>query len=415
MRWPFPAAALTAAAFMPAGLAVVVAGAPPAQQVSTPGVNLQIVPAAGAAAQLVFDWSTERCADSHVPDTPARAFRDAAGTIHLIATHHNNRAFTGPGLDALAPSCEVLLASGRADDPAVFDDLIWLASTYTEDGTTVYALAHHEYLGHLRPGRCAGTSYQECWANAVTFARSDDGGDHFRQPPPPGHFVAAPPYPYHGDEGRRVGYFNPSNIIERDGYYYVMVFAEHQRAQERGVCLLRTRDLAEPSAWRAWDGSGFEARFANPYREQIEDPERHVCAPVAQDNLTGLVTSLTRHEGTGLYIALTAGHRAPRPGAEKVTGIFATTSPDLLHWSTPQLVWAAPILWRYACDGPAPIFYPSLLDSDTASRNFESVDDQGFIYFTSFNLSDCRVTWDRDLMRLEIAISTDLAHATEAP
>ena len=121
------------------------------------------------------------------------------------------------------------------------------------------------------------------------------------------------------DAGRRVGYFNPSNIIERDGYYYVMVFSEHQGAQERGVCLLRTRDLAEPSAWRAWDGTGFEARFANPYQEQIEHPDRHVCAPVARDNLTGLVTSLTRHEGSGLYIALTAGHLAPRPGADEVT------------------------------------------------------------------------------------------------
>lgn len=410
MRWP---TVLTAVAFTTA--AVVVNGLPAPQRISRPAVHLRIAPAPGATPELVFDWTTERCADSHVPDTPARAFRDAGGTVHLIATHHVNRAFTGPGLDALAPSCEVLLASDRADDPAVFDDLTWLASTYTEDGTTVYALAHHEYLGHLRPGRCAGTTYQECWANAVTFARSDDGGARFRQPSAPAHFVAAPPYSYRGDEGRRVGYFNPSNIIERDGYYYVMVFAERQGAQQRGVCLLRTRDLGDPSAWRAWDGTGFEARFANPYQGQIEHPDRHVCAPIAPDVLSGLVTSLTRHEGTGLYIALAAGHRAPRPGADRVTGIFATTSPDLLQWSAPQLVWAVPILWRHACDGPAPVFYPSLLDPDTASRNFETVDHQGFVYFTSFNLIDCRVSWDRDLMRLEVAISTDVARETEAP
>ena len=115
------------------------------------------------------------------------------------------------------------------------------------------------------------------------------------------------------------------------------------------------------------------------------------------------------------YIASTACYRALHPGWDKVTGIFATTSSDLIHWSPPQLVWAAPILWRYGCDGRAPVFYPSLLDPDTASRNFETVDDRGFIYFTSFNLSNCKVSWDRDLMRLEIAISTDLARATEAP
>jgi hypothetical protein len=363
---------------------------------------------------MVFDWSTERCAESHVPDTPARAFRDAAGTVHLIATHHTNRAFTGPGLDALAPGCEVLLASGRADDPAALDDLTWLAATYTEDGRTVYALAHHEYLGHLRPGRCAGATYQQCWSNAVTFAWSSDGGRHFRQLPAPGRLVATPPYPYRGDHGRRVGYFNPSNIIARDGDYYVMLFAEAEGAQARGVCLLRSGDLADPASWRAWDGEGFGVRFVDPFGAAPEHPEQHVCTPVAPHSLGNLVTSLTRHEASGLYIALSAAYRAPRPGAAKVAGIFAATSPDLIQWSAPELVWAAPILWRHGCDG-APVFYPSLLDPDTTSRNFETVDDRGFVYFTSVNLSNCKVSWDRDLMRLEVAISTAVARATEAP
>jgi hypothetical protein len=78
-------------------------------------------------------------------------------------------------------------------------------------------------------------------------------------------------------------------------------------------------------------------------------------------------------------------------------------------------VWAAPILWRHGCDDGAPVFYPSLLDPDTPSRNFETVDDRGFVYFTSFNLSNCKVSWDRDLMRLEVVISTTVAPATEIP
>ena len=308
----------------------------------------------------------------------------------------------------------MLLASARADDPAARDDLTWLASTYTVDGRTVYALAHQEYLGHLRPGRCRGTSYQECWSNAVTFALSEDGGRHFRQPAPPAHLVAAPPYRYRGDAGQRTGYFNPSNIIERDGWYYVMLYAEAQGAQVRGVCLLRTRELGDPTSWRAWDGAAFEVRFANSYRETDLRPERHVCAPLAPGVLGNLVTSLTRHAASGLYIALSAGYRALRPGGPKVTGVFAATSPDLLHWSGPQLVWPAPILWRHGCDRP-PVFYPSLLDPDTPSRNFETVDERGFVYFTSVNLANCKVSWDRDLMRLEVAISTAETRATEAP
>jgi hypothetical protein len=373
--------------------------------------TLGLRPAPGAVAEIVFDWSRERCDEQHVPDTPARAFRDADGTVHLIATHHANRAFTGPSLDDLRPDCAVVLASDRADDPAAFDDLTWLAGTYTIDGRTVFALAHQEYLGHLRPGRCAFATYRECWSNAVTFAWSEDGGRSFRQPTEP--LVAAPPYRYGGALGRRSGYFNPSNIVERGGWYYVMFYAEAESAQARGTCLMRTRDLADPAGWRAWDGRDFTVRFEDPYRTVLRAPERHVCAPVAPDRLTNLVTSLARHEASGLYIALSAGWRAPEPGADKVTGVFAATSPDLIHWSEPQLVWQAPILWRHGCDG-APVFYPSLLDPDTASRNFETVDERAFIYFTSVNLSNCRVRWDRDLMRLAVAISTE-TRATEAP
>ena len=131
--------------------------------------------------------------------------------------------------------------------------------------------------------------------------------------------------------------------------------------------------------------------------------------------LGGLVTSLTRHEPSGLYIALSAAYRAPRPGADKVTGVFATTSPDLIQWSAPQLVWAAPILWRHGCEDGPPVFYPSLLDPDSPSRNFETVDGRGFIYFTSLNLSNCKVSWDRDLLRLEVSISTTEARVAEAP
>ncbi len=393
-------------------LAIALAASAPALVREPPPAALRILPVPGAVPELVFDWSRERCALTHVPDTPARAFRDAAGTVHLIATHHANRAFTGPALDALTPDCAVRLASDRADDPAARDDLTWLASTYTTDGRTVYALAHHEYLGHLRPGRCAGTTYQECWGNAVTFAVSADGGRRFRQPAD--HYVAAPPYRYRGDLGRRSGYFNPSNIILRDGWHYVMLFAEAEDAQARGVCLLRSRDLADPGGWRAWDGKGFGVRFADPYREPVATPARHVCAPVAPQQLSNLVTSLTLHEASGLYIALSAGYRAPRPGDAKVTGIFAATSPDLIRWSEPQLVWQAPILWRHGCAAVA-VFYPALLDPDTVSRNFETVDDRGFIYLTSVNLSNCNVGWDRDLVRLEVAISIAQARATETP
>ena len=33
----------------------------------------------------VFDWTTDRCEDADIPDTPARAFRDPTGQVSLFA------------------------------------------------------------------------------------------------------------------------------------------------------------------------------------------------------------------------------------------------------------------------------------------------------------------------------------------
>src|SRR3954470_7091878 len=44
-------------------------------------------PRATGPAELVFDWTTQRCEDLDIPDLPARAFRTADGQAHLISAH----------------------------------------------------------------------------------------------------------------------------------------------------------------------------------------------------------------------------------------------------------------------------------------------------------------------------------------
>jgi len=358
------------------------------------------------APQVVFRWQQDACAPDHMPDAPARAFRDATGTVHLIASHTENRAMVGPDLDHVRPDCRVIYRGGHRDDPEAYDDRAWLASTYTLDGTTVFALVHNEFQGHRRPALCPAGRYMACWSNAITFARSDDGGFTFRTPPAPDHFVAAPPYRYDGTLGRHVGLFNPTNIVKRGAHFYALVFAVRWNAQQGGVCVMRTDRLDDPRAWRAWDGRDFTVKFADPYRATIEDPARHVCAPVARGRLGAPVGSITLHQPSGLYVAIMAATQPTEHGADPVSGIFASFSADLIQWSRPVLVLATPILSRDSC-APALLGFPSLLDPDSASRNFETTDGDAFIYATRFNLEGCDIGRNRDLIRLPVRITVE--------
>lgn len=125
--------------------------------------------------------------------------------------------------------------------------------------------------------------------SSVTLMRSTDGGlswGHARAPP--GHIVAASPYLYRstGPQSVLFGFRSPSNIIrsQADGFYYAFIMAGWVApidavGQSRGECLLRTRDLSDPSSWRAWNGSVFSVRLdVNPYTDPHLDPAEHICA-----------------------------------------------------------------------------------------------------------------------------------------
>ncbi|MEI2594612.1 hypothetical protein, partial [Pediococcus acidilactici] len=60
--------------------------------------NLTITPEVNET-QVVFHWKNDRCSDDNIPDSPARAFRSADGTVNLYATHYINRSMSGKTLD----------------------------------------------------------------------------------------------------------------------------------------------------------------------------------------------------------------------------------------------------------------------------------------------------------------------------
>lgn len=354
--------------------------------------------------ETVFDHTEDACSPTDVPDAAARAFRDAGGQVHLIASHYVTRGMVGPGLDTVRHDCRRLMVSDYDGDPAHFDDREWLTSPYTTDGRTVYALVHNEYQGYNHAGRCTSEAHLDCWYNSITLARSTDGGRTFTHAPPPRHLVAAVPYRY--EPGLKpYGLFQPSNIHYRpaDGHYYTLMQAEPFRAQRAGTCVMRTPRLDRPGSWRAWDGSGFNVRFANPYHES--GVSGHLCAPVSFPQIDKMTGSLTYNTYLDKYV-LVAPAGKQLPGRRGTTwGFYYSTSDDLIDWEPRQLIREAVLTTSYRCGGPNPVGYPSLLDPDSQSRNFETTGRRPWLYFTRFHYTQCRNVPNRDLIRVRVRFS----------
>jgi hypothetical protein len=357
--------------------------------------------------EVVFDWSKSACEPGDIPDTPARAFRDAQERVQLIASHYVNRRMVGPDLNHLTHDCTVIMSSHYAPDPAKFNDHEWLHSTYTPDGTRIFALVHNEYEGDTHPGQCSSGGYLKCWYNAVTLAVSTNGGASFEHTRPPTHLVAAIPYRYVPDSGP-AGIFNPSNIVRNatDGYYYALLRVEQRyKAQPQGICVFRTADLADPESWRAWDGSGFNVRFIDPYLGAGEDPASHVCQPVSYDEIQLMVESLTFNTYLDRYLLVGKAVGPGRKG-ETASGIYYSTSNDLVHWTPRRLIMEVESPHADKCQPPLdPVAYPSVLDPDSTSRNFETTDKRAYLYFTRSNYKSCRGFLNRDLVRMPIEFS----------
>jgi hypothetical protein len=336
------------------------------------------------------------CDGDDIPDTPARAIRLATGQVQLYASHFRNRVDSGPDLLHVVHRCPVVLAGANDDDPAAYNDRAWIASPWTPDGRTILAVVHNEFQGQRRPALCPSQRYMDCWYNALTAAVSHDGGHSFQRPPGRA-LVAALPYRFDQLEHGHHGYFNPSNIVTSAGAQYMITFATKAGAQREGNCLLRTTAVATPDAWRGWDGSAFEAVFVDPYTQSVP-PEPHVCAPVGQGGLRWPVSSLVRHAETGLFIAV-------MQDSGRDSGVYYSTSPDLLHWSGPALLLPAIGPGAWTCADPPPLAYSSLLDPASKDRNFETVGATAVLFATRFNVKDCRTGMDRELIRWDVRIS----------
>jgi hypothetical protein len=337
----------------------------------------------------LVDWHGSKCEDIDIPDAGFRAFRRSDGKIVGIASHYITRTLTGSTLQVLRrESCRPALVSQRNPDPAQHDDQTWLAATWTDDGINVAAIGHHEYHGELHPGMCAGKTPRECRYGVLTLYVSHDGGANFKRVT--SRPIAAVPVRQSFDQGKDVGFFQPSNIFESGGFKYVFVRTSGGGAQTAATCLMRAKNPLEPGSWQIFDGKMFRPSLFDPYKDDLS--QGPICKQVS--TLNGLVWTVVRHRQRGVFIAvLTVIEPITR-----TTRLATSVSRDALNWSKPKLIDGIALEWSVGC-GPGPVYhYPSLVDPDAPGRNFDTTDDEALLFLTAIQRSDCKMTMDRDLV-----------------
>ncbi len=341
-------------------------------------------------AEIVFDYSSSKCHLDDLPDVPARAFRDANGKINLIASHYTNWRMIGNSFTTLIKDCNSIMSSDEDSDPAKFNNKEWINATYTTDGKTIHALIHNEYVP------CG--NWNNCWYNSITYATSLDSGRTYSHISAPNHLVAASPYqsPYPSTHSP-FGIFGGSNIIEKDGYYYKLVQIEAYQEQEYGVGVLRTNDISDPKSWRGWDGEGFNVVFVNPYIETGYNVSDKLLAPVSRNRIGKMCASLTYN--TYFEKFMVVDYTVGEINGQLKYGFYYSLSDDLINWSTKRIIYQFnSSTWSAGGNN-----YPSIIDHDDQTRNFERPDETVYLYFTKWNSG-----LDRDLMRIPVTFKKEV-------
>lgn len=354
---------------------------------------------------IVFDPRRDACDGHDVPDVPLRAWRDRDGAIRAFALHYENRRMGGASLLALKPDCRVVFRGNDNSDPARYDDKSWIAATWTADGRIIHALAHHEFQAHRHKGRCAFPEYIRCWWNAILALHSENGGEDFAKTRAP--VVAATPFPSESEQGRHRGFFNPSNIVEKDGWLHALIAttgwnaAPRRAGQQGGACLFRMAKSG--GEWRAFDGKAFSASFPDPYGATPPGQPCRVLRPFPAP-----VGSVTRHRPSGAWLAVYQAAKGMPDGFGGVhaeSGFYLSSSRDLLDWSPPSLVLETRTLYDSPCGTDALRSYPVLIDERAQTRNFEDIGDEALLFFSEMAVSDCRHSSERKLIARKVRIS----------
>jgi hypothetical protein len=278
--------------------------------------------------------------DCDIADAPLRMFRRSGGdgrVFSLASVDLGSRGFAGADARRLEHQCQLYANSTRHASFAELSNYEWIHSTwYFAENNSAVALTHMEW-DCKGPETCPWYGAGYSFFSAVTLFSSADGGAHWARavPLPLPHVVAVSPIPWTeaiGAAGQSYGFRSPSSIVAGRGplagWFFATVTAGWGRGSFRGqpdgACMMRTRDLTNPSSWRAWGGAGFDvALSASPYAPgPPPDPAAHICAPFTNSTYLTLAWS-------SLYGAYMAFGTA---GGNDHGGWAFSLSADLISW-----------------------------------------------------------------------------------
>lgn len=369
--------------------------------------------------EKVFEYVKDSCVELDLPDVYAHPIRTHEGIVLVSGNAPNNYFMFGKDFNSLERSCNPVFVSGDKWEIESFNHQEWITSVYSEDGITIHALVHNEYHDpysrKCKPGITDPSN--PCWYNFISYAKSTDGGRTFRQPSSPEHLVAMLPFKWNPDAVPRGappphGYFEPSNIIKHDDFYYSMMFGiiSNTDQTQRGTCIMRSSDISDPSSWKIWDGRGFNIPLVNPYINPPGDSSEFFPVFVSKRTIRDLRGSLTINTYLNKFMLVGAGiHQV---NGIETCGFFFSLSDDLINWSQPQLIRETILGWS-PCNQQNPEqikrniiqeAYPSMIDHDAPDISFTFVDSTAYLYFMQNMDKHIPGGWGlrRDLVRIPI-------------
>jgi hypothetical protein len=365
--------------------------------------------------EVVFDWTTDRCEDLDLPDNDAHFVRADNGELVLFSgngpTYYLSR---GPDFDALERVCDPpALVSADLPTPESYENWEWFWAPYRV-GESWHVLIHNEFHDAVAPTCDVGNPApgNPCWYNSITYAVSTDGAHSFVKPSPPAHVVAPAPVVWEPPlasppSTAMEGYFGPSNIVHApDGYYYSMIRSFVLKLPYvGGFCPIRTDTLGDPQSWRAWDGIAFGLKMESPYVTGEPVPGcRYVWTDLNDPWLT-----LTYN--TYLQRYMLVGQNTDYDTGVCRSGFYFSLSTDLIHWSDRQLITST----ITDCNDPSPehlepvwVIYPSIIDHQDTTTNFERPGRTPYFYYTRLN-GGLQDPWnlDRDLVRVPLTFTLE--------
>ena len=238
-----------------------------------------------------------------------------------------------------------------------------------------------------------------CTLISLTSAVSTDGGKTFTQPPAPEHLLANFPYQYDPLWMRAI--WQPSGIVKspKDGYYYALIqYDEHNASYTsggKGMCVMRTKTLDDHTSWRAWDGTGFNMQFVNPYVETNINPAEHKCTIVSPE-VGALTYGMSYNTYLERYVAV-----GVTSTSNLGLGFYYSLSEDLIHWTPIEFI--MPVAEGFANNLTPPFeAYSTLIDHDSPSMSFDITGQSPYLYYSYFTNHD---PWSIDVMRVRVELS----------